>query len=399
MPKYIAHMIPEYLGHTLNWVYTQIQHVKGYTPYVITRRTMNLDAYPLERIYTSQHTDTSPTRVAWAERIIRRMGFLPPVDFRCFSRVLSQFAPLFLHAHFGWDGFFALGLKKKHKLPLVTRFYGYDVGILPRIPRWQRRYRRLFAEGDLFIVEGTNMKSILTGMGCPEDKIVVHHLGVELDRIPYRPCAAQPGRLRILIAASFTEKKGIAYALRAVAAARERLHGVDVQTTVIGDGTLKDDLHALAAQVGLNGSIHWTGYRPHDFFIQQLYGADIFLSPSVTAADGNTEGGAPVAIIEAGAAGLPVVSTTHADIPEVILDGKTGFLAPERNVDPLVEAIAQLAANPELRLKFGRCARRHVEENYEAVKQGSRLEKIYSRFDPGVSDGTAEQGREMCGRV
>ena len=301
MSNYIAHMIPEYLGHTLNWVYTQIQHVKGYTPYVITRRTLNLDAYPLERIYTSQHTETLPTQTPWGERIVRRLGFLPWVDFRCFSRVLSQYPPIFLHAHFGWDGFFALGLKKKHNLPLVTRFYGYDVGILPRIPLWKKRYRRLFAEGDLFIVEGTNMKRILTNMGCPVEKIAIHHLGVELDKISYCPRIANPEKLRILIAGTFKEKKGLEYALRAVADVRNRLTGMDVETTVIGDGKLKDHLYGVAAQVGLSDRIHWTGYQPHEFFIEQLYEADVFLSPSVTAADGDTEGGAPVSLIEAAA--------------------------------------------------------------------------------------------------
>lgn len=387
MSKYIAHMIPEYLGHTLNWVYTQIQHVNGYTPYVITRRTLNLDAYPMERIYTSQHTETLPTQTPWSERIVRRLGFLPWVDFRCFSRVLSQYPPIFLHAHFGWDGFFALGLKKKHNLPLVTRFYGYDVGILPRIPLWQKRYRQLFAEGDLFIVEGTNMKRLLTDMGCPAEKIAIHHLGVELDKIPYRPRIANPEKLRILIAGTFKEKKGLEYALRAVAEVRNRLTSMEVETTVIGDGKLKDHLVSVAAQVGLSDRIHWTGYQPHEFFIEQLYEADVFLSPSVTAADGDTEGGAPVSLIEAASAGLPVVSTTHADIPEVVLDGKTGFLAPERNVDLLIAAILQLAEKPELRHEFGQRGRAHVEENYEAVKQGARLQRIYSKFDPDLING------------
>ena len=391
MPKYIAHMVEYYLWPTENWIYTQIQHVKRYTPYVITRWTQNPDAFPLERIYTLRHTDRLSIRARLIGRIYRELGCLPPVEFCCFSEALRRFPPLFLHAHFGTMGFFALGLKRKHHLPLVVRFYGSDVGILPRIPRWQRRYRRLFEEGDLFIVEGTNMKSILTGMGCPADKIAVHHLGVELDRIPYRPRHGQTGRLRILTSASFREKKGLEYALRAVAGARDRLHGVDVQLTIIGDGVLKDNLHALASQVGLNGSIQWTGYLPHDSFIQHLYEADLFLSPSVTAADGDTEGGAPVSLIEAGAAGTPVVSTTHADIPEVVLNGMTGLLAPERNVDLLVEAIVQLAVNPELRLEFGRRAYAHIEENYEAAKQGARLEKIYSRFDPDAcGDAEAE---------
>jgi colanic acid/amylovoran biosynthesis glycosyltransferase len=381
MPKYVAHMIPEYLGHTLNWIYTQIKHVNRYTPYVITRRTTNLDAYPLELVFTSRQTDRAPARMPWGERIIRRLGFLPLGDSRCFSAALRQLPPVFIHAHFGWDGFFALGLKKKHRLPLVTRFYGYDVGILPQIPLWQRRYHRLFAEGDLFIVEGTNMKGILTGMGCPEDKIAVHHLGVELGWLPYRPREPKPDRLCVLLAGTFKEKKGFEYALRALRGVHKGLHGRGLAITIIGDGVLKEGLHSLARDLGLYDAITWTGYRAHDFFVRSLYEADVFLSPSVTAANGDTEGGAPVAIIEAGASGLPVVSTTHADIPEVVLDGRTGLLAAERDVDSLVEAMSKLAAHPDLRIEFGRRARQHIEENYEAVRQGERLTEIYARLD------------------
>lgn len=381
MRKYIAHMIPEYLGHTLNWVYTQIKYVTRYTPYVITRRTMNLDAYPVDRIFTSRAPDTPLTPVPLIERVELRLGFLPRVDFRRFSAALRELPPMFLHAHFGWDGFFALGLKKKHKLPLVTRFYGYDVGVLPKIPMWQKRYQRLFAEGDFFIVEGANMKLILVGLGCPEEKIVIHHLGIELGRIEYKKRTADPDALRVLIAASFTEKKGIEYALRALAGLGEKLSEINISTTIIGDGPSKNNIHTLARELGLYDSIVWTGYQSHDFFLEALYKADLFLSPSVTAADGNTEGGAPVSIIEAGASGLPVVSTTHADIPEVVLDGQTGLLAPERDVNALIESICQLAKSPVTRLEFGRRAREHVEANYGAARQGERLTEIYSRFE------------------
>ncbi|MBN1515458.1 glycosyltransferase [Candidatus Sumerlaeota bacterium] len=381
MPKYIAHMIPEYLGHTLNWLYTQLKYVKRYEPYIMTQRTKNLDAYPLDRIFVSRNPQSAGKPTSYYERLVRRLGFQPPVDFRCYSAAMRELPPIFLHAHFGWDGFFALGLKRKHHLPLVTRFYGYDVGILPRIPLWRRRYARLFEEGDLFIVEGTNMKAILTGLGCPEDKIVVHHLGTELDRIAYAPREPKPGMLRVLIAGTFKEKKGIEYALRALSQTRERLPKLRIATTVIGDGVLKEPLHALAGELGIEQEITWTGYQPHDFFLDALHQADLFLSPSVTAANGDTEGGAPVAIIEAGASGLPVVSTTHADIPEVVLHDKTGLLAPERNSDALTEFICRLALEPETRLKFGEQARKHIEKNYEAAQQGRRLEEIYSRFE------------------
>lgn len=380
MPQYIAHMIPQYLGHTLNWVHAQLVYVKRYKPYVMTQYTLNLDTYPLEHIYAARNPKKVAAPQSYYERLVRRMGFLPLVDTRCYSAALSEFPPICIFAHFGYSGFDALRLKKKHNVPLVTRFYGYDIGILPRIPRWRRRYERLFKEGDLFLALGGRMKADLIALGCPEEKVEIHHLGVELSHIPYKERIPLPNTFRVLIAATFKEKKGLEYALRAMSVAIDKMPSVKVVITMIGDGVLKDDLHALANELRIYDSINWMGYGSHDFFVEALYEADLFLAPSVTAADGDTEG-TPVALIEAGASGLPVVSTTHADIPEVILDGKTGLLVPERNVEALVEAICSLAVSRDTRLEFGRHARSHVEENFEAVRQGELLADLCSRFE------------------
>jgi colanic acid/amylovoran biosynthesis glycosyltransferase len=109
--------------------------------------------------------------------------------------------------------------------------------------------------------------------------------------------------------------------------------------------------------------------------------ADIFLHPSVTGQDGDNEGGAPVCIIEASAVGLPVVSTLHADIPEVVIDEQTGFLVPERNSMLLAERIIRLIENPQLRMDFGKCGRTHIFKNYNLNTQLRNLENIYSEID------------------
>ena len=374
MLKYISHVIDEYLGHTLNWVHTQIRHVPNYDHYVMTGKVMNLDSYPVQVF----HPKTAPVVTSNWNRLIQRLGYMPLQNYRCYSKTLRMHRPILINAHFGCTGFFMLSLKKKYNLPLITRYYGYDIGILPRMPIWKTRYRQLFAEGDLFIVEGTNMRSTLVDLGCPEEKIYVHHLGIELEQIEYRVRNSPHNVIRVLMAGTFKEKKGFKYALRALKAVTERLANINVIITVIGDGMLKDELYSLAYEIGLYDSIKWMGYQSHDIFVKALNEADLFLAPSVTAINGDTEGGAPVAIIEASASGIPVVATTHADIPEVVLDGKTGYLAPERNVEMLVEAICRLALNPELRREFGRCARLHIEENYEAVQQGKKLTDIYA---------------------
>jgi len=320
-----------------------------------------------------------PSAHLYIERFFRRMGYYPPENFLCFAYALHKYPPEFIHAHFGWDGYFALPLKKVFQVPMITQFYGYDVGTLPRVPLWQRRYRRLFSEGDKFLVEGSFMKSTVAGLGCPPEKIVVHHLGVELDSLPYQPREYAGGPLRVLIAATFTEKKGIEYALRALALVLQEKPAGDWTVTVLGDGYLRDSLHQLAADLGIAQKVTWLGYQPHEVFLAELYKAHLFLSPSVTAQNGDTEGGAPVALIEAQASGLPVISTFHADIPEVVLHNQTGILVPEKDCQLLAAAVVRLLETPSLVTDMGNKGHEHVSRNYNAARQGERLSEIYAQ--------------------
>jgi colanic acid/amylovoran biosynthesis glycosyltransferase len=103
----------------------------------------------------------------------------------------------------------------------------------------------------------------------------------------------------------------------------------------------------------------------------------LFISPSVVASDGDTEGGAPVSLIEMSATGLMIVSTTHCDIPSVIIDGKTGLLAAERDVDGLVERLRWIVANPSRWEEMRAAGRAHVEAEFDARRQGERLASVY----------------------
>ena len=113
--------------------------------------------------------------------------------------------------------------------------------------------------------------------------------------------------------------------------------------------------------------------------IREAYEHHIFLSPSVTAADGATEGGAPVSIIEMSASGMLVVSSRHCDIPNVILDGETGWLAGERDVNGLTECLRRATADPGKWPAMQQAARQRVEREFNAVVQGRRLAEIYEQ--------------------
>jgi colanic acid/amylovoran biosynthesis glycosyltransferase len=111
--------------------------------------------------------------------------------------------------------------------------------------------------------------------------------------------------------------------------------------------------------------------------IQEMQDADLFLQPSVTAADGDSEGGAPTTLLEAQACGLPVLATQHADIPYVVSEGESALLAPERDVDALFKNLLVLLDEPERWAAMGSAGRVRVEHLHDALVEVPRLEQLY----------------------
>ncbi|HEY4216005.1 MAG TPA: glycosyltransferase [Gemmatimonadaceae bacterium] len=373
----VAHVISAYLFGTGSWIYPQVARLKRFRSTVLAVRVENLDVFPIDSLHVA-----SPR---WAPGplnsvMYRIAGYLP-----AHRRALRREGAKLIHAHFGTTGYQeGLPLARASGLPLVTSFYGMDATRLPKTqPRWRARYQRLFARGSLFLAEGQAMRSTLIALGCPPNKAVVQHLGVDVDRIAYRE--RTPGeRVRVLVAGTFTEKKGIEYAVEAFArVAQERS---DIDLTVVGDAHAGSPAHAVVKQrimdvvreYDIARRVRFTGMLPYPTLLNLLYEHDVFLAPSVTAADGDAEGGAPVIIIEALASGMPVLTTRHCDIPEIVHDGVSGFTVAERDVSALADRLRELAASPELRTGMARAGRMHVESEYSVCRQVDRLEALYA---------------------
>lgn len=369
-----------FLPVTENWIHTQIRSLRRWEPIVYCATRENAEGFPVARVRTFDWKKKNAASLI--NRLFARFGAVSPA----MAAAMESDAPSLIHAHFGPSGWGAIGLKRRFKVPLVTTFYGYDLTQLPESePVWRERYRRLFEAGDLFLVEGGEMRRRLIALGCPEEKIAVQHIGVDVGAIPFRPREADAsGEIRILAAATFTEKKGLPYAVEAVGRVQRAHPGWKLRLTIIGDsrGSAADDeekgkiLAAIAAS-GLRDKVALLGFRTHAQLHDEFPKHHLFLAPSVTARDGNTEGGAPVSIIEASASGMPVVSTTHCDIPEVVVDGAGGCLVPERDPAALAEKLEFLVGNAPRWPEFARAGRRHVEESYDSAKLGPSLEKAY----------------------
>ncbi len=379
-PGTVAHFkLGAYLPLTENWIHGQLSNLRRWKPVVYCSSRENADAFPAPVVREFDWGGRRP----WA--LINRVGERLTGVAPAMAAAVLRDRPRLVHAHFGPSGHAALGLSRRFSLPLVTTFYGYDLTRLPeQKPEWRERYAELFARGSLFLVEGRHMRKRLVALGCPAEKAAVQHIGVDLDALPYRPREAAPGTLKVLIAAGFTEKKGIPYAFEALGLVRRSRPDLALSVTVIGDSRgspaeeeEKRKIHAALDASGLKDRTTFLGLLSHARLREAFYAHDLFLSPSVTAKDGDTEGGAPVGIIEAAASGLPVVSTTHCDIPEVLGPAGEGCLAPERDAAALARVIEALAADPSRRRALAEAGRRHVEAEYDVRTLGPRLEEHY----------------------
>ncbi len=375
----VLHSIPVWLPQTQTWMYNQLHHLPNDIDWhVVCERTENLDQFVVPNIHCLAE---GPGWRACRDKVLRALRLRRHLGFTI--EVAGDRRASVIHSHFGNIGWDDMAVARRAGLRHVVSFYGLDVTYLPRRnPLWLRRYRALFGHVDTVLCEGSHMAGCVVALGCPERKVRVHRLGVGLDDIPFAPHPWRRGDpLRVLLAASFREKKGIPIAVEALARLRDR---VPLEITLIGDAGAdrraraeKRRILATVDRCDLNGSVRMLGYQPHARLLEEARRHHIFLSPSITARDGDTEGGAPVSLIEMAASGIVVVSTNHCDIPGVVRHGVTGLLADERDVNGLVTNLEWLVEHPDRWDAMRTAARKHIESRFDARAQGERQAEIY----------------------
>lgn len=358
-----VHYASRYLPLTENWIHRLLTHYRHYEPVFLCREKLNEQLFPLDEV----HSLGDLSRASKIAQLVffRIAGYIP-----FFRNVCRRKHAKLLHIHFGYHGAKMTGLKKVLAIPMVCSFYGDDAFASV----YRDRYRTLFDEADRILVLGPYMKKTLAGYGCPEDKMIIHHLGIDVQSIRYQPRAvASSHRMRFLIASSFLPKKGVDVAIRALS---ELAPLFDFSIDVIGDGALKEEINRLIDSGNLRDRVTLHGYKPYQYFIDLAYRCDVFIQASRTTEDNRKEG-TPMAIADVMATGMPVIATCHSDIPEMVVDQLTGYLAEENNVESLVTCLRKILERPEEIVRFSANSRKHIEQEFDARVQGERLEAIY----------------------
>ena len=301
----------------------------------------------------------------------------------CSLRLLYKIAPFvgrgdydIVYCHFGPNGEIGALLKDLGVFAgkLITVFHGYDMSSYLQ-SHGLDVYNYLFGKGDFFLPISNRWKKELISLGCPEDKIEVHHMGIDPNRYTYvQSRIGQRDKIRVLSIGRFVEKKGIRYGVEAVG--RIIRKHPEIEYWIAGDGELRGEVESVIDQMNLRQNIRLLGWRSQEEILDLITNSDIFLAPSVTSKDFDQEG-IPVALMEAMAMGLPVISTHHSGIPELVADGVSGCLTPERDVNSLADALSFIIEHPGIGAEMGLKGRQIVEDHFNIEKLNDKLVKIF----------------------
>ena len=230
-----------------------------------------------------------------------------------------------------------------------------------------------FECADLFLPACSLFRKYLINDGCNPQKICVHHDAINLNKFQYKERKQLPGKKDIILisVARLVEKKGIEYAIHALAELVQDFP--QLRYIIIGDGTKRKRIQQLIENYNLNKYVLLLGWCMPEEIINYLTQADLFIHPALTSSSGSQEA-MPCVIKEAMAIGLPIVSTFHGGIPELVENGISGFLVSERDIEALREKIKYLIKHPECWQKMGLAGRMCVERKHDIEKENDQLE-------------------------
>lgn len=282
-----------------------------------------------------------------------------------------------IHSHFGNIGIIGSYLKKGLvRGKLVTVFHGYDLSEFLDL-YGTKIYNSLFRYCDLCLPISEYWKEKLLDLGCDRKKIKVHRMGIEPSKISSATIIKKKRKIKLLTIGRLVEKKGHKYSIEAVSDLINEK--IDLDYTIAGGGPLLESLKKQVSILKKENKIKFAGECSKEE-VKELYKkSDIFILHSITPPSGDKEG-IPVVLMEAMAAGLPVISTLHSGIPELVINKKNGFLVEEKNVNSIKERIEYLAKNRKECERMGNNGIELVRDEYNINKQNKKLEKIFTEL-------------------
>jgi glycosyltransferase involved in cell wall biosynthesis len=282
-------------------------------------------------------------------------------------------------AEYGVTGSGVLGTCQELGIPLIVHFHGYDAYLREVLDRYEARYKKMFAYSSAVVAVSTHMIDQLVNIGAPREKVFYNPYGVDLTKFRQASLVGSP--LQVLAVGRFVEKKAPYLTILAFKKVLERLP--EARLVMVGGGVLHDVCRAIIKSLHMEHAVDLKGALDHDDVANLMQGSRLFVQHSLVPRSGDTEG-TPVAIMEAGASGLPVVSTAHAGIKDVVIHGRTGFLVDEGDIEGMSEYMYRILTHPELAVEMGKLARQHIADRFNVEDSIANLRAILSKYSPNL---------------
>lgn len=357
----IAIFTPNQNPYSETFIQAHKNFLKGNVFYYFGRKTIQLEG-------------VSSLSSSWERRILnlKRKLFKKPANFIQETIILNSLKKNKIDivlAEYGTHAHFILPYVKKAGLPLVVHFHGYDASIT-KVIESHNNYKEVFKYASKVIAVSQKMEQMLLDIGCPKEKLVYNVYGPQPEFIEVQPKFTKKQFVAI---GRFTDKKAPYYTIVAFKKAIEK--HPDAKLIMAGDGQLLNTCKNLVKYLGIEAQVEFPGVISPEKYRALLSESLGFVQHSITAESGDMEG-TPLAVLEASAAGIPVVSSTHAGIPDVIIHGETGLLCEEHEVTIMAINMVSLLDNPALAKEMGQAGKKNILANFSMERHIKALQHI-----------------------
>ena len=300
---------------------------------------------------------------------------------------------------------------RKLKLPIFVHFHGGDATLMLRRKEMVELYKWMGEQVTGVVAVAKPMAERLINIGMPAEKIIINHYGVDIPE----QVEAQPEKspCHFVFVGRLTPKKAPDITLKAFAKAYSRIKSIHLD--IVGDHFLPNQSTSIRAQLedyvaknSLKDAVTFHGSRPNEFVKKILTKSSVYVQHSITVPETGDAEGLPNSILEASAAGLPVISTFHEGIPEEVENFRTGLLVNEFDIDTMAEYMVKLASDPLLRKKMGLDGRKKIQREFSKERSIEGLRKIIflqqecnirQKIDQVrnfISKGKPEEAKKLC---
>lgn len=277
-------------------------------------------------------------------------------------------------AEYGPSGVEMVEICKALKIPLIVHFHGFDAYRKDVLSSYGNQYPAMFKMATAIVAVSKHMVNQLRQLGCPDEKLYYIPYGIDIET--FHMNGPNERKKRFVACGRFVSKKGPQLTIKAFAKVYQ--HDPEVTLTMIGDGELLSECKQLAIDLGIKESITFTGALTQKQIATIFAESFAFLQHSIVDENNDSEG-TPLAIMEAGAAGLPVVSTIHAGIPDIIENGVNGYLVAEKDIDAMADKMIDLLSNNSTAREMGWQLQQKIRNHYSMERYITQLKELIKR--------------------